>query len=48
MYLLGRENVAPGSSRKSARSYAVGEDKLLVVQTDRLSAFDVICPIRSG
>ena len=24
--------------------YAVGEDKLLVVQTDRLSAFDVILP----
>ena len=25
--------------------YAVGEDKLLVVQTDRLSAFDVILPV---
>jgi len=24
--------------------YAVGEDKLLVIQTDRLSAFDVILP----
>ena len=24
--------------------YAVGDDKLLVVQTDRLSAFDVILP----
>jgi phosphoribosylaminoimidazole-succinocarboxamide synthase len=24
--------------------YAVGNDKLLVVQTDRLSAFDVILP----
>src|SRR5688500_10134851 len=24
--------------------YAVGEDKLLIVQTDRLSAFDVILP----
>ena len=29
--------------------YAVGEDKLLVIQTDRLSAFDVILddPIRA-
>jgi phosphoribosylaminoimidazole-succinocarboxamide synthase len=25
--------------------YAVGEDKLLVIQTDRLSAFDVILPV---
>src|SRR4029079_3103055 len=25
-------------------SYAVGEDKLLIVQTDRLSAFDVVLP----
>jgi phosphoribosylaminoimidazole-succinocarboxamide synthase len=24
--------------------YAVGEDRLLVIQTDRLSAFDVILP----
>ena len=24
--------------------YAVGDDKLLVIQTDRLSAFDVILP----
>ena len=24
--------------------YAVGEDQLLIVQTDRLSAFDVILP----
>ena len=24
--------------------YAVGDDRLLVVQTDRLSAFDVILP----
>src|SRR6185436_19885687 len=24
--------------------YAVGEDKLLIVQTDRLSAFDVVLP----
>ena len=24
--------------------YAVGDDKLLIVQTDRLSAFDVILP----
>ncbi|MGN2393543.1 phosphoribosylaminoimidazolesuccinocarboxamide synthase, partial [Pelomicrobium sp. G1] len=24
--------------------YAVGEDKLLVIQTDRLSAFDVVLP----
>ena len=24
--------------------YAVGDDKLLVVQTDRLSAFDVMLP----
>ena len=26
--------------------YAVGDDKLLVIQTDRLSAFDVILPTR--
>ena len=25
--------------------YAVGDDKLLVIQTDRLSAFDVILPV---
>ena len=24
--------------------YAVGDDKLLIIQTDRLSAFDVILP----
>jgi phosphoribosylaminoimidazole-succinocarboxamide synthase len=34
----------PLPHREGADLYAVGDDKLLVIQTDRLSAFDVILP----